>query len=132
MSAFPTEEMELTRLLVVSDPERSREWYTKVLGADLYRQYGSSVVIQLLGNWLLLVEGGGPTQDKPTVTFAPPADPDQVSTQLIFRVPDCRDAYGTLIERGAEFLAPPVDYGGEIRAFFRDPDGHLFEISQAG
>jgi catechol 2,3-dioxygenase-like lactoylglutathione lyase family enzyme len=132
MSAFPTEEMELTRLLVVSDPERAREWYTKVLGADLYRQYGSSVVLQLLGNWLLLVEGGGPTQDKPTVTFAPPADPDQVSTQLIFRVPDCRNAYSTLTERGAEFLAPPVDYGGEIRAFFRDPDGHLFEISQAG
>ena len=32
--------------------------------------------------------------------------------------------------RGADFLTPPVDRGGEIRAFFRDPDGHLFEISE--
>jgi catechol 2,3-dioxygenase-like lactoylglutathione lyase family enzyme len=28
------------------------------------------------------------------------------------------------------FLTPPVDWGGEIRCFFRDPDGHLLEISQ--
>ena len=46
------------------------------------------------------------------------------------RVPDCRAAYETLKGRGAEFLAPPVDRGGEIRAFFRDPDGHLLEISE--
>jgi catechol 2,3-dioxygenase-like lactoylglutathione lyase family enzyme len=30
----------------------------------------------------------------------------------------------------AEFLAPPVVNGAETRAFFRDPDGHLFEISE--
>jgi hypothetical protein len=32
--------------------------------------------------------------------------------------------------RGAEFLTPPVEYEHEIRAFFRDPDGHLLEISE--
>jgi catechol 2,3-dioxygenase-like lactoylglutathione lyase family enzyme len=123
--------MELTGLLVVSDIERSREWYTKVLGATLYREYGgTSCVVQLLGSWLLLVTGGGPTEDKPTVTFAPPDDPDRVSAELIFRVPDCREAYETLTSRGAEFLTPPVDHGFEVRAFFHDPDGHLFEISQ--
>ena len=46
-------------------------------------------------------------------------------------MPDCRDAYEVLSARGAEFLTPPVDWGGEIRAFFRDPDGHLLEISEA-
>ena len=50
----------------------------------------------------------------------------------MIRVPDCRGAYETLVERGAEFLTPPVDNGYETRAFFRDPDGHLWEISQAG
>jgi catechol 2,3-dioxygenase-like lactoylglutathione lyase family enzyme len=125
--------MELTRLLVVADVQRSREWYTGVLGATVFREYGgTSVVLQLLGDWLLLVTGGGPTEDKPTVTFAPPADPDLVSTELIFRVPDCRDAYRELRERGAEFLTEPVDNGYEVRAFFRDPDGHLFEISSIG
>ena len=50
--------------------------------------------------------------------------------QIIFRVDDCRRTHELLSRRGAEFLTPPVDRGGEVRAFFRDPDGHLFEISQ--
>jgi catechol 2,3-dioxygenase-like lactoylglutathione lyase family enzyme len=129
--SFPTPDMELTRLLVVSDMERSRDWYTEVLGASLYREYGgTSCVLELLGNWLLLVTGGGPTEDKPETTFAPPDDPGRVSTELIFRVSDCRTSYETLKQRGADFLTPPVDHGYEIRAFFRDPDGHLFEISE--
>src|SRR4029079_3665838 len=32
--------------------------------------------------------------------------------------------------RGAAFLADPVESAWEIRAFFRDPDGHLFEITE--
>ncbi|MGA8048457.1 MAG: VOC family protein [Dermatophilaceae bacterium] len=59
-----------------------------------------------------------------------PDDPDRVSAQVIFRVDDCRLTYELLAEWGAQFLAAPVDRGGEIRASFRDPDGHLFEISQ--
>lgn len=124
--------MELTRLLVVADVARSTLWYRDVLGASVFREYGgSSAVLQFLGNWILLVTGGGPTRDKPDVTFAEPADPMTVSAELIMRVPDCQGAYETLAARGAVFLTPPVrwDYG-EIRAFFRDPDGHLFEISE--
>jgi catechol 2,3-dioxygenase-like lactoylglutathione lyase family enzyme len=131
MAEFPTEGMEVTQLVVVSDLARSISFYRDVLGAELYREYGgTSAVFRLLGNWLLLVTGGGPTEDKPTVTFAPPGDPDTVSTEMIFRVPDCRGAYELLKARGAEFLTPPIDRGGEIRAFFRDPDGYLFEISE--
>ena len=129
--AFPTDDMELTRLLVVSDMSRSTAWYRDVLGATVFREYGgTSVVLKLLGAWLLLVTGGGPTRDKPDVTFAPPS-PEDVSAQLVVRVPDCRGAYETLSARGATFLTPPVHWDhGEIRAFFRDPDGHLFEISE--
>jgi catechol 2,3-dioxygenase-like lactoylglutathione lyase family enzyme len=87
-------------------------------------------VLQFQGAWLLLVTGGGPTPGKPTVTFAAPTDPDRVSHQLTMRVPDCRAVYETLRSRGAEFLAEPVDLFGEIRAFFRDLDGHLLEISE--
>ena len=130
---FPVEGVELTLLLVVSDLERSRHFYTDVLGATRYREYGgTSVVLQFQGTWILLVTGGGPTPGKPTVTFATPSDPDVVSHQMTIRVPDCRAAYETLRSRGADFLAEPVDRGGEIRAFFRDPDGHLLEISEVG
>jgi lactoylglutathione lyase len=130
---FPTEGMEVTLLLVVSDLDRSRDFYRDVLGAELHREYGgTSAVFRFLGTWLLLVTGGEPTKDKPSVTFAPPPDPDAVSSELTIRVPDCRAAYVTLRARGAEFLTPPVDWGWETRAFFRDPDGHLLEISEAG
>ena len=48
------------------------------------------------------------------------------------RVPDCQGAHQTLSARGAAFphVAGQVEDQGEIRAFFRDPDGHLFEISE--
>ncbi len=121
----------MTHLLVVADPAASRDWYVEVLDASVYGEYGgTSVVLDLLGNWLLLVTGGGPSPDKPSVTLAVPDDPDQVSAQIIFRVDDCRATHELLSGRGAPFLTAPVDRGGEIRAFFRDPDGHLFEISQ--
>ena len=131
-ATFPAPGTEITHLLVVSDVDRSMRWYTDVLGATIHRAYGgTSVVLSLLGQWLLLVTGGEPTADKPTVTFAPPPDPDTASAEMIFGVADCRAAYEELTARGAVFLTPPVEYPWEIRAFFRDPDGHLFEISEA-
>lgn len=133
MSEFPVDGVELTFLLVVADIARSRAFYTEVLGATLFREYGgTSAVLEFQGSWLLLVTGGGPTEDKPSVTFAPPVNPDRVSHQLTMRVPDCQAAYEVLRSRGAEFLTPPANRGGEIRCFFRDPDGHLLEISEVG
>lgn len=121
----------LTHMFVVSDVELSRDWYTRVLDAQVFAEYGgNSVVLELLGNWILLVTGGGPDAGKPRVTLAPPQQPDQPSAQLIFRVEDCLGQYELLASRGAEFLAAPHIRDGETRAFFRDPDGHLFEISQ--
>jgi lactoylglutathione lyase len=129
--SFPTPEMTLTRLLVVSDLERATAWYRDVLGAEVTGEYGGTTsVLRFLDAWLLIVTGGPPTADKPDVTFIPPADPERVDAELIIGVPDCRAAYATLTARGARFLTPPVEYPGEIRAFFRDPDGHLFEISE--
>jgi catechol 2,3-dioxygenase-like lactoylglutathione lyase family enzyme len=131
MAVFPAEATDLTRLLVVSDLGRSVAWYRDVLGADLVGEYGgTSAVLKLVGCWLLLVTGGGPTADKPDVTMAPPADPSRPGAELLVAVPDCRAAHAELTSRGATFLADPVKYPWEIRAFFRDPDGHLFEISQ--
>ncbi len=129
---FPSDGVELTILLVVTDIERSRWFYRDVLGATVFREYGgTSCVLDFQGSWLLLVTGGGPTKDKPDVTFAPPPDPNFVSHELTIRVPDCQAAYEILKSRGAEFLTPPVNSGWDIRCFFRDPDGHLLEISQA-
>lgn len=131
MSEFPTPDMELTTILVVSDLAASKAWYENVLGASLYNEYGgTSAVFAFNRSWLLIVTGGAPTVDKPGVTFTAPEDSNRVSHSFTIRVEDCASAYETLRSRGAEFLTPPHDWGGEIRCFFRDPDGHLFEISQ--
>lgn len=129
---FPSDGMALTHILVVRDLTVARNFYTDVLGAALVREYGgTSAVFSFQGAWLLLVTGGGPTDDKPTVTFAPPDDADRVSHAMTIRVPHCQTAYETLVARGARFLTPPVASEWEVRAFFRDPDGHLLEISEA-
>ena len=128
---FPTADMALTHILVVADVDRSRAWYTDVLGATLYREYGGdSAVLTFNGSWLLLVTGGPPTDDKPGVTLAAPRDRSTPDHLFTIRVRDCRSAYETLRERGAGFLTEPVERGSETRCFFRDPDGHLFEISE--
>jgi catechol 2,3-dioxygenase-like lactoylglutathione lyase family enzyme len=128
-SEFPTPEMALTHILVVDDVEKSSAWYEKVLGADPYRQYGSSAVFKFNDSWLLLVNGGEPTNDKPDVSFSLP-ERTAVHHAFTIRVEDCQAAYETLRDRGAEFLTPPYDWGAEIRCFLPDPDGHLWEISQ--
>ena len=121
MQEFPTDKVEVTVLRVVSDLKRSRHFYKDVLGAQEFREYGgSSTVLKFAGMWLLLVTGGGPTLTS-----------DVVSHELTIRVPDCRAAYRILKARGAVFLTPPVEYDWEIRCFFRDPDGHLLEISES-
>lgn len=132
-SKFPSEDMALTHILVVSDLARAKAFYLEVLGASLYAEYGgTSLVLDFNGAWLLVVTGGEPTKDKPDVTFSAPENHNQVSHSMTIRVQDCQAAYEILKERGAEFLTPPTDWGYEIRCFFRDPDGHLFEISQVG
>jgi catechol 2,3-dioxygenase-like lactoylglutathione lyase family enzyme len=124
--------MELTHIMVVADIERAKVFYHDVLGATVYREYGgTSCVLQFQGSWLLVVTEGAPTDDKPGVSFEPPRAPASVSHAMTIRVPDCREAYEILRSRGAEFLTPPRDWGAEVRCFFRDPDGHLLEISEA-
>jgi catechol 2,3-dioxygenase-like lactoylglutathione lyase family enzyme len=131
-SGFPAAGMEITHILVVGDIDRARTFYRDVLGAEIVREYGgTSIVARFLGTWLLLVTGGGPTSDKPTVTFVEPRDPDTVSHAMTIRVEDCKRSYEVLMSRGAVFLTPPVASDWEVRAFFRDPDGHLFEISES-
>ena len=130
---FPTAGVELRYLLVASDYARSLAFYRDVLGARVVREISEVLCLLSFGGAeILLTVGGGPTKDKPTVTFAPPTDPETVSGELNIRVPDCFAAYEVLRSRGAEFLTPPVDWGYEVRAFLRDPDGHLIELTQSG
>jgi catechol 2,3-dioxygenase-like lactoylglutathione lyase family enzyme len=122
----------VTHILVVTDPGQVAGFLGRRAGrGTVPRVRGTSVVLRFAGTWLLLVSGGGPTADKPTVVFGPPADAGRVSHAMTLRVADCRAAYEALRSRGAVFLTAPHDWGTEIRCFLRDPDGHLVEISQS-
>ena len=120
----------LTHFIVSADVDRSRAFYTEVLGGELVRA-GEPSIVQLANSWIIINVGGGPTEDKPDVVLKAPDDPNRVSSFLNIRVADVRAVHDEWTDRGAEFLTPPVDRGREIRCYLRDPDGHLIEVGQA-
>src|SRR5262249_28163427 len=125
----PTEGIALTHFTVSSDVERSRRFYTDVLGGEAVLE-GELSIVALANGWVTIGGPGGPTDDKPTVTLAPPSDPDHASSFLNIRLADSGPLHGPGPARGADFLPPPIDRGAEIRCYMRDPDGHLIEVGQ--
>jgi catechol 2,3-dioxygenase-like lactoylglutathione lyase family enzyme len=127
--AAPKEGFVLTHFLVVSDQDRSREFYRDLLDGRVLRER-DPVIIKVANSWLILNDGGGPTDDKPTVTLTTPPDPDRTSAFLNIRVADIASIYRDWTAKGAEFLTEPKVHAREIRAYVRDPDGHLIEVGQ--
>jgi catechol 2,3-dioxygenase-like lactoylglutathione lyase family enzyme len=131
MAEFPAPEkgITLTHFIVSDDVERSRRFYTEVLGGETVAA-GEPSFVALANSWIIINVGGGPTDDKPTVTLGTPPDPDRVSSFLNIRVADIQAVYAEWSARGAEFLTPPKQHESEIRCYIRDPDGHLIEVGQ--
>ena len=127
----PQEGFVITHFLTVGDYERSRAFYRDILGGQVVMESPPFGIIKLANGWVILNAGGGPTEDKPSVTLAPPADPDHVSSFMNIRVADIKARYEEWRAKGAEFLTPPIDRGAEIRCYMRDPDGYLIEVGQA-
>jgi catechol 2,3-dioxygenase-like lactoylglutathione lyase family enzyme len=126
----PTGGIVLTHFIVSDDVERSRRFYTDVLGGETVYD-GEPSIVQLANAWVIINVGGGPTEDKPTVTLESPPDPDRISSFLNIRVADIQSVYEEWSARGAEFLTPPQQRATEIRCYVRDPDGHLIEVGQS-
>ena|SRR5437879_669524 len=126
----PTEGFVITNFLVVTDQDRSRDFYQRVFDGKVLLER-DPVIMKVANTWLILNEGGGPTDDKPTVTLQTPPDPDRISAFMNVRVADIAAAYRDWSAKGARFLTEPKDHGREIRAYIRDPDGHLIEVGQA-
>jgi lactoylglutathione lyase len=126
----PEDGFVVTHFLVVSDQDRSREFYRSLFDAQVVMER-DPVIMKVANSWLILNAGGGPTDDKPTVTLTTPPDPDRISAFLNIRVADIAAAYKEWSAKGAHFLTEPKDHGREIRAYIRDPDGHLIEVGQA-
>ena len=87
----PSEGMVLTHFIVSDDVQRSRRFYTEVLGGRVV--FGPEPInVALSNSWIVINAGGGPTDDKPTVTLETPRDPDRVNSFNI-RVKDIDAVY---------------------------------------
>ena len=121
----------LTHFIVSDDVERSKRFYTEVLGGTVaFSVEGGPTNVALSNSWIVINEGGGPTDDKPEVTLETPQDPTRASSFLNIRVKDIEAVYAEWSARGANFLTPPKHHPYEIRCYIRDPDGHLIEVGQ--
>jgi len=126
----PPEGILLGHFIVSDDVERSRRFYTEVLGGRLVFSKDDLAYVALANCWVIINVGGGPTDDKPSVVLGVPPDPDRVSSFLNIRVRDIEAVYAEWSARGAHFLTPPKQHQYEIRCYIRDPDGHLIEVGQ--
>ena len=126
----PEDGFVLTHFLVVSNQDRSRQWYVDVLGATVVVER-DPVILKVANSWIILNVGGGPTDDKPDVTLNTPPDTTTVSAFMNIRVADIAAAHREWSAAGAEWLTDPVEHAGETRGYMRDPDSHLIEVGQA-
>ena len=97
-------EMVVAHFIVSDDVERSRRFYTDVLGGTTVspaRRDDGVTYVALANSWVIINVGGGPTDDKPTVTLETPPDPDRVSSFLNIRVADIHAVYDEWSARGA-------------------------------
>jgi catechol 2,3-dioxygenase-like lactoylglutathione lyase family enzyme len=121
-------EMALTHFIVSDDVQRSCRFYTEVLGGTLIRS-GEPSYVALANSWIIINVGGGPTDDKPSVTLETPPDPDRTSSFMNIRVQIFSPS--TRVDR----LRCRVPYATEAAPnrtarYIRDPDGHLIEVGQ--
>src|SRR5271165_3139243 len=99
----PAEGIVVTHFIVSDDVERSRRFYTDVLGGKVAFSGPGGLTYVALGNIYIVINvGGGPTDDKPTVTLETPRDLDRVSSFLNIRVRDIETVYAEWSARGAQ------------------------------
>ena len=129
----PRDGFTVTHFLTVADIDRSLRFYETVFGGSILSRgdrSGAPGYIQIANTWLI-VNVGGVTPDKPSVTLSVPADPDSVSSFMNIRVADIQACYKVWRNRGAEFITEPKDKYGETRCYIRDPDGYIIEVGQS-
>src|SRR4029077_10149505 len=88
----PRDGFVLTYFLVVSDQDRSREFYQKLFDGKVVLER-DPVIMKVSNSWLIRNAGGGPPDDKPTVTLTTPPDPNRTSAFLNVRVADIARVY---------------------------------------
>jgi catechol 2,3-dioxygenase-like lactoylglutathione lyase family enzyme len=119
----------VTQFITSRDVDRSAAFYRDVLGGEIVSP-GRPTVVRLVNTWIIINDGGGPTDDKPDIYLEAPSDEHKTSSFLNLRVADINASYAQWKKRGAKFVTPPKVHAHEIRCYIRDPDGYLIEVGQ--
>lgn len=127
---FPETGFLLTHFLVVSDQDASREFYRTLFDAKVVMER-DPVILKAANSWIILNDGGPPTEDKPGVSLDVPQSESLVSAFLNVRVADIETFRQRSLDAGATWLTEPHDWGREVRGYIRDPDGHLIEVGES-
>ena len=120
----------LAHFIVSDDVERSRRFYTEVLGGRLVFS-GDVTYVALANSWIIINVGGGPTDDKP---HGHPRDAARSRPGQQLPQHPGQETSTPCMPSGApgvpQFLTPPKQHEYEIRCYIRDPDGYLIEVGQ--
>jgi catechol 2,3-dioxygenase-like lactoylglutathione lyase family enzyme len=116
-------------ILFVDDLQRSRVFYHDVLGLDVEFEDDESVGFKIEGLAFIVLQ-----VDRARVQLQgePTATPGAGATAFLTTFTGNVDAlYADLAERHIHFFQEPADQPWGMRtAYFKDPDGHVWEIAQ--
>ena len=129
--SFPDPNARIDPLLVVADLARAVEWWHGRLGAEIIERSDSYVLLAVGAGHVHLAQAGEPPPDRDVELIPPPLSEKTACAEVVITVADCQDVAQSLQKRGVQLLGPPSTppWGGEVRAFARDPDGHLVEFT---
>jgi lactoylglutathione lyase len=118
-------------VLFVADLDRAKAFYRDTLGLQMKLEDQDSAFFDLEGTSLLLLSIAG-AQDLLSSGAVTVQHPTGATSQLVAFVEDVDAVYTDLTAQGVEFVTQPTDQAWGMRtAHFRDPDGHLWEISHS-
>src|ERR1700693_4404524 len=90
----PTEGIVLAHFIVSDDVERSRRFYTEVLGGgEAFSGPGGLTYVALSNSWIIINGGGRPTGEQPTGKMEAAPDPGPGSNFLHFPVKNIGAVY---------------------------------------
>jgi lactoylglutathione lyase len=116
-------------ILFVADVQRSRVFYHEVLGLDVEFEDDESVGFKIEGlAFIVLQVDRARVQLQGERTATPGAGATAFLTTF---TGDVDALHANLVERGVSFFQRPEDQRWGMRtAYFKDPDGHVWEIAQ--
>ena len=117
-------------ILFVADLQRSKAFYHEVLGLDVEFEDDDSVGFKLDGLAFIVLQVD---RAREQLQGEPTATPSMGATAFLTTFTDGVDAlHADLVERGIAFFQKPTDQPWGMRtAYFKDPDGHVWEVAQA-